>query len=258
MYRSCPSDRRILASTPLPSGLPSIRMPTIIDSATSTATPAPSDSPLPSPALAATVVPSPTPAATATSNATPTAPPTPGPVEATFVYDGDGNRVLGSVGGITTVYIGDHYEIEGTTIRKYYNAGGQRVAMREDGALYWLLTDHLGSTAVTASEAGAKVGEKRYEDFGETRYAAGESTTTFRYTGQREEPDIGLYFYRARWYDPALGRFEQTDTLVANSGGVVRPGTWTQRIGKYHGPREERRHGETRFLRPRVQGSRRP
>jgi len=206
------------------------------------------------------------PSDTATASPTPTLPPTlaphpsatPGPVQASFVYDGDGNRVLGTVNGITTVYVGDHYEVEGTTVRKYYAAGGQRIAMREDGALYWLLTDHLGSTAGTANGAGARVGEVRYRAFGETRYAAGDSATTCRHAGQREEPDIGLYFCRARWYDPALGMFEQTDTLVANSGGVVRPGTWTQRIGKYHGPRAERRDGETRFLRPRVQGPRRP
>ncbi|MCP4125985.1 MAG: RHS repeat-associated core domain-containing protein, partial [Gammaproteobacteria bacterium] len=43
--------------------------------------------------------------------------------------------------------------------------------------------------------------------------------TGYRYTGQRQEPDIGLYDYRARWYDPSLGRFLQADTIVPNPGG---------------------------------------
>jgi len=110
--------------------------------------------------------------------------------------------------------LGDHYEVEGSLVRKYYSAGGQRIAMREDGALYWLMTDHLGSTAATVTETGMLASELRYKAFGETRYAAGEVASSFRYTGQREESDIGLYYYRARWYDPALGRFTSADSTV--------------------------------------------
>ena len=38
--------------------------------------------------------------------------------------------------------------------------------------------------------------------------------TTYRYTGQRHEPDIKLYYYIARWYDNRRGRFTQPDTIV--------------------------------------------
>ncbi|MDZ7296246.1 MAG: RHS repeat-associated core domain-containing protein, partial [candidate division KSB1 bacterium] len=95
---------------------------------------------------------------------------------------------------------------------------GQRVAMRENGTLYYLLTDHLGSTAITANGSGNRVAELRYKVWGETRYTWGTTPTTVRFTGQREESTIGLYFYNARWYDPALGRFTQPDTLVPNPG----------------------------------------
>ena len=119
---------------------------------------------------------------------------------------------------ITTAYDGDHYEVEGTKVRKYYAAGGQRVAMRENGTLFFLLSDNLGSTAVTTDKDGAKVGELRYKAFGETRYAVGELATTYRYTGQRAEDALGLDYYRARWYDPHLGRWIQPDTFVPGSG----------------------------------------
>lgn len=39
--------------------------------------------------------------------------------------------------------------------------------------------------------------------------------------GQREEADLGLYNYGARWYDPALGRFIQPDTIIPNPGDVA-------------------------------------
>lgn len=40
--------------------------------------------------------------------------------------------------------------------------------------------------------------------------------TSYKFTGQREEASLGLYYYGARWYDPALGRFIQPDTIVPN------------------------------------------
>ncbi|MBC7251432.1 MAG: RHS repeat-associated core domain-containing protein [Anaerolineae bacterium] len=42
--------------------------------------------------------------------------------------------------------------------------------------------------------------------------------TDFGFTGQRNEGTIGLYDYRARYYDPALGRFVSADTVVPNPG----------------------------------------
>ena len=54
---------------------------------------------------------------------------------------------------------------------------------------------------------------QRYTPYGETR---GSETVDvpYQFTGQRNEASIGLYHYGARWYDPALGRFIQADTIV--------------------------------------------
>ena len=65
---------------------------------------------------------------------------------------------------------------------------------------------------------GRGAAELRYKSWGETRYTYGTTPTPYRFTGQREEATIGLYFYNARWYDPALGRFVQPDTLVPEPG----------------------------------------
>ncbi|MCB0060559.1 MAG: hypothetical protein KDE19_00520 [Caldilineaceae bacterium] len=59
-----------------------------------------------------------------------------GGATAGFIYDGDNHRVRGTAGGVTTVYIGNYYEVVGSTVQKYYYAGSQRVAMRSGTTLY--------------------------------------------------------------------------------------------------------------------------
>ena len=78
------------------------------------------------------------------------------------------------------------------------------------------------STAVVKNTQGGKT-ELRYTAWGTTRYEYGSTPTDRRYTGQREEASLGLYFYNARWYDPALGRFIQADTIVPGAGN---PQAW--------------------------------
>ena len=92
-------------------------------------------------------------------------------INATYVYDGDplrcaagpcDNRVKATVGSVTTVYIGNTYERDnGTTVRKYYYAGAVRVAMRTGGNTFYLLNDHLTSTAITVNSSGARLMELR-------------------------------------------------------------------------------------------------
>ncbi|MFQ5615767.1 MAG: RHS repeat-associated core domain-containing protein [Anaerolineales bacterium] len=107
--------------------------------------------------------------------------------------------------------------------RSYYPGGTLRVqnGFESTTALYYTLGDHLGSTSVTTDENGGFYSQLLYTPFGETRYASGETPTNYRYTGQREEAGLGLYFYNARWYDPALGRFIQADSIVPGVGNVL-------------------------------------
>ena len=53
-----------------------------------------------------------------------------GAATASFIYDGDGRQVKSVVGGVTTYYVGNHYEKKGTTVTKYYFAGTTRLAVR--------------------------------------------------------------------------------------------------------------------------------
>jgi RHS repeat-associated protein len=138
----------------------------------------------------------------------------------TFVYDGDGNRVKRITPEGATYYIGGYYEVQGSTVTKYYYAAGQRVAMRRSGALTTLHSDHLGSTSLTTDAAGGLVARVLYYPYGETRWITGTLTTDFTYTGQRSEgPGLGgLMDYGARHYDAALGRFLSPDAIVPQPG----------------------------------------
>lgn len=120
--------------------------------------------------------------------------------------------------GTAAYYVGNYYEKTGNTVTKYYYFAGKRVAMRDYTTLYWLLTDHLGSTAITAKSDGTVHAELRYKPFGVTRYTSGTTPTTFKFTGQREESGLSLYYYVARWYDPSFARFAQADTIVPEPG----------------------------------------
>jgi hypothetical protein len=74
-------------------------------------------------------------------------------------YAGAGNMVKRD----STVLIGNYYEYTNGSAKKFYYAGGVRIALRPaDGVARWILSDHLGSTAKTVSAGGATEGEQRY------------------------------------------------------------------------------------------------
>ena len=149
---------------------------------------------------------------------------TSGAVTASFIYNGDGYRVKSVVGGATMVTIGDYFEWTGSasTMKSYYYAGGARVAVRTGSSLNWIVGDHLGSTSVVTDANGANAETRLYKPWGEQRYPGG-MQPGFGFTGQRGEPALGLYDYKARWYDVSLGRFIQADTIVPGAGN---PSAW--------------------------------
>jgi RHS repeat-associated protein len=61
-------------------------------------------------------------------------------------------------------------------------------------------------------------GQTRYYPFGETRVSTGSMPTDRLFTGQRAMVDLGIYFYNARFYSAALGRFLSADTILPDAG----------------------------------------
>ena len=97
---------------------------------------------------------------------------------------------------------------EDPVVTKYYFHGGKRVAMDREGVVQYFATDHLGSTSLVLDDQGSKVAESRHYPYGEERWRwpqEGTFPTEYRFTGQRQDSGLGLYFMGARQYDPALG-----------------------------------------------------
>ena len=131
-----------------------------------------------------------------------------------FVYDYAGNRVKKITPSATTIYIGKLYECTSGVCAKHIFAGGNRIATRYPTVTYYYNTDHLHSSNVITDGTGAKVGEVYYYPFGGTRVNAGPMYPSYKYTGQEQDGETGLYFYGARYYDPAIGRFISADTII--------------------------------------------
>ena len=84
-----------------------------------------------------------------------------GAATASFVYDGDGSRVQSTINGTSTTFIGNYYSVTDSSVTKNYGvypeqrrrAGTQLIAVRKDGALSYLLSDHLGSISLTVDSS---------------------------------------------------------------------------------------------------------
>lgn len=139
----------------------------------------------------------------------------------TLTYDPMGRLSTTTSGGNTTRYLydGDRLVAEyngSTLLRRYVHGAGvdEPLVWYEGAGLTdrrWLHGDHQGS--VIASSDGTGVGTVyAYGAYGEPAYGNW-SGSRFRYTGQIALPEAKLYHYKARVYDPHLGRFLQTDPV---------------------------------------------
>ena len=79
----------------------------------------------------------------------------------------------------------------------------------------WLYGDERGSITAAANAAGTLLTAYSYGPFGEPNATAGVS---LRYTGQMLDGSSGLYYYRARWYSPYMGRFLSPDPIGLEGG----------------------------------------
>ncbi len=125
---------------------------------------------------------------------------------ASFVYDGDGQRVALTTDGTTTIYIGNYFEWRGSmaTSTSYYYAGGTRVALRTGtpitGTVFYLVGDHLGSSSVSYRADGSQTATQRYYPWGSVRATTGGVLPTdYTFTGQKLDASAGLMYCGARY-----------------------------------------------------------
>ena len=83
------------------------------------------------------------------------------------------------------------------------------------GTRFYYRADGLGSIVAHEEHSSGFVQRFSYGPFGESATLVGHP---FRYTARRADEETGLYYYRARMYSPALGRFLQTDPIGYDGG----------------------------------------
>jgi RHS repeat-associated protein len=159
----------------------------------------------------------------------------------THGFDTENHLISSSKTGTSLVYVYDPFHRQaqkavttsGTVKTRYIYSGWQRLAdydgtagtlqnryvygigldepliqVSSAGVLTFLHANYQGSIIATTNSAGAVTNKNKFGPFGETATLAG---TSFGFLAQRFDAETGLYYFKNRYYSPALGRFIQPD-----------------------------------------------
>ena len=145
---------------------------------------------------------------------------------ASFTYDSFGRRTGKIINGTTTNFLYDGLnpvqEKNGGTVTANVLTGlgiDEFFTRTDSVGVRALLPDALGSTVALADSSGALQTQYTYEPFGSISQTGAASTSSYKYTG-REDDGTGLYYYRARYYQPRLQRFIAEDPIGFLAGDI--------------------------------------
>jgi RHS repeat-associated protein len=138
-----------------------------------------------------------------------------------FKYDPFGRRIQKSSSTSTTIYIYDgdnsleELDVSGNLVARYTQAQNidQPLAMLRGSTTSYYQPDALGSVTSLSNAAGTITDTYTFDSFGNPAATIGTTVNPFRYTGREFDTETGLYFYRARYFDPAAGRFLSEDPI---------------------------------------------
>jgi len=146
----------------------------------------------------------------------------PGQTTVTFKYDPFGRRI--QKGGSVFVYEGSNLveeaDASGNLTARYVFGPGvdEPFGAYRGGAWEFYQADGLGSITSLSSSTGAVTDSFVYDSFGNVISSTGSFSQPFRYTGREWDADTGLYYYRARYYDPNTGNFLNEDPMGFKAG----------------------------------------
>ena len=144
-----------------------------------------------------------------------------------YGYDGLGRRVRKTVDGVTTRYLldGDHVITELASTNQvaahytYYPGVDQPHSMRRDGSTYYFAYDLSGQVTALLNSGGTVVRTYIHSPLGGPIAETGSVQNSSRSDGRAWDAESGLYYNRARFYEPAAGRFISEDP-IGLAGGV--------------------------------------
>ena len=143
----------------------------------------------------------------------------------TLLYDGDGNRVAKTVNGVTTRYLVDDFNPTGlpqvveetvnNVVQRQYTYGLQLISENQIVGDTWTVSfygvDGAGSVRQLTNSVGQVTDTYEYDAFGNKVSSTGSTPNNYLYRGEQYDPDLSLYYLRARYYNPVTGRFLSVD-----------------------------------------------
>lgn len=143
-----------------------------------------------------------------------------------YQYDPEGLRTKKESSGGTIRY---HLDNSGRVIAES-NAAGQvtaqniwgykALARKVNGAYYYYIYNGHGDVVQVLDINGNIVNSYTYDEWGNVRNKAEQIANPIRYAGEYYDEESGLYYLRARYYDPSIGRFISEDS---NEGQLNNP-----------------------------------
>jgi YD repeat-containing protein len=134
-----------------------------------------------------------------------------------MIYEGDGNRVGKMVNGVATYYLVDDLNSNGLpqvveelsasgVVERQYSYGLQRISENQIVENVWTPSfygyDGGGNVRVLTNSAGVVTYTYSYDAFGNQVSRTGTTPNNYLYRDEQYDPDLGLYYLRARYYNP--------------------------------------------------------
>lgn len=140
----------------------------------------------------------------------------------TYTYDGDGLRASKTVAGNTETFVWDVAEgsrlvIQDGSTNYVTGPGGLPLEQISGNTVTYYHEDQLGSVRGITDAGGNLVRNCTYDPYGNVIASTGSVSTPFLYAGQYQDLETGLYYLRARYYDPATGQFMSLDPAAAKT-----------------------------------------
>ncbi len=140
---------------------------------------------------------------------------------ATYAYDALGRRVRKVVNGTVRLFWYDREDMvletdgAGVEVARYTHGPGvdAPLKVRRGGKSYYYHEDGLGSIILITDDRKKEKNSYVYNAFGQMVTQVEGIVNPYTYTGREWDAESGLYYYRARHYDPRAGRFLQADPL---------------------------------------------